>query len=236
MRRDPQRLLPRQAHVGQASACHALCAQSGFGLPISRRRTFAFALQASAHSDLPAPAGAPPLGHPACAGQIRRRAGHGEPKASSTKARGVSREDAPVAKHDAHSLRLTPRASKRGGEGLPLLPLPLGEGRGEGAFVAPRKAPSPGLRPASPGGRGEIMDGRSERPARRYGVTPSRRVRQETRQAEARPTAACRSGGTRGGFRRSRSGGGGRSSSWVSGASRSSGRSSRGGGPWRRAP
>jgi hypothetical protein len=56
-----------------------------------------------------------------CAGQIRRLLGHGEPEASSTKARGVSREDAPVAKHDAYSLRLTPRASRRGGSGLPML-------------------------------------------------------------------------------------------------------------------
>ena len=36
------------------------------------------------------------------------------------------------------------------------LPLPLGEGWGEGAFVAQPKAPSPGLRPASP--RGERRD------------------------------------------------------------------------------
>jgi hypothetical protein len=41
----------------------------------------------------------------------------GEPEASSTKARGVSREDAPVAKHDAYSLRLTPRASRREARG-----------------------------------------------------------------------------------------------------------------------
>jgi hypothetical protein len=56
-------------------------AQSGFGLPISHRRTFAFALQATAHSDLPA------LRHPACAGQLRRLPGHGEPEASSTRRR-----------------------------------------------------------------------------------------------------------------------------------------------------
>jgi hypothetical protein len=55
-----------------------------------------------------------------------------------------------------------------GGEGLPLPyetayvtspPLPLGEGWGEGAFVAPHKTPSPGLRPASPRGRGGMLEG-----------------------------------------------------------------------------
>ena len=53
-------------------------------------------------------------------------------------------------------------------------PLPLGEGRGEGAFVAPHKTPSPGLRPASPRGRGGMLEGEGERPARRYGAGPSR--------------------------------------------------------------
>jgi hypothetical protein len=55
-------------------------------------------------------------------------------------------------------------------------PLPLGEGRGEGAFVAPHKTPSPGLRPASPRGRGWSLEGEGERPARRYGAAPSRRA------------------------------------------------------------
>jgi hypothetical protein len=74
---------------GKRLACHQLAragrslrwARAGFGLPISRRRTFAFALQAPAHSDLPA------LRHPACAGQLRRLPGHGEPEASSTRRR-----------------------------------------------------------------------------------------------------------------------------------------------------
>ena len=54
------------------------------------------------------------------AGQIRQRAGHGEPEASSTKARGVSREENAWKCAAGASSRLTPRASRRGGEGLPL--------------------------------------------------------------------------------------------------------------------
>jgi hypothetical protein len=64
--------------------------------------------------------GAGATGLQACAGHIRRRAGYGEPEASSTKARGVSRRENAWKCAAGASSRLTPRASRRGGSGLPL--------------------------------------------------------------------------------------------------------------------
>jgi hypothetical protein len=49
----------------------------GSGLPMPRRRTFATAILACAHSMLTA------LRHPACAGQQRRLSGHGQPLTDS---------------------------------------------------------------------------------------------------------------------------------------------------------
>jgi len=113
----------------------------------------------------------------------------------------VGLDQTPIVLKDSLLLRVpTDRLRRRfraptrtGGSGLPLRPLPLGEGWGEGAFVAPRKAPSPGLQPASPRGRGEILEGGGERPARRYGVTPSRRLcaRQAGRLPHGVVTSSC---------------------------------------------
>ena len=70
--------LPACRVVGQASACHCSgrLARTGFGLPVSPRRTFAFALQATAHSDLPA------LRHPWLRWSNTPSPGHGEPESS----------------------------------------------------------------------------------------------------------------------------------------------------------
>jgi len=77
------------------------------GYPVPSRRTFASALQAPALSDLPA------LRHPACAGQIRRLNGRGNPGASSTQeARGVSRREYARRFPTGASSRLAPRASR----------------------------------------------------------------------------------------------------------------------------
>ena len=50
------------------------------GLPVPRRRTFACALRASAHSEASA------LRHPACACRLRRLSGHGQPLADEVPA------------------------------------------------------------------------------------------------------------------------------------------------------
>jgi hypothetical protein len=120
------------------------------------------------------------------AGQIRRRAGHGEPEASSSesprrKPRGCPRGETQRVFPSAHAsgfqtgrLRVTPAV--------------------ETAYVT-----SAGRRPKRRHIRASgAQDGRSERPARRYGVTRSRlgRVERKHHRPDARPTRSRRCRGT----------------------------------------
>ena len=145
--------------------------------------------------------------------------GNGQPRTSSTKARGVSRRENAWKCAAGASSRLTPRASRRGGEGLPLPyePAYLTSGAiftrtpgivplfawrasarwckpgppaltfacGSRALLGDRKpSPTPGRRrrrDSRQAQRRQIrvsrsLEGEGERPARRYGVTPSRRT------------------------------------------------------------
>ena len=170
--------VPRALRLGrQASACRAFAQMRRLRAPhipspdVRLRPTnppAADRCPATAHSDLPAPAGAPPLGHPACAGQLRRRAGHGEPEASSNE-----------------SPRRKPRGCP-GGETLRVFPSAHASG-----FQTGRLGVTPAVEPAYLTSAGRMpkrrrsrrrrqirvsrsLEGEGERPARRYGVTPSR--------------------------------------------------------------